>query len=263
MTNFTIGNWTLYERLEQEYFFQTYVWREAYPLGMYGDIKAWVAANITSTIFDSWYYDGYPDFLPASYITNSTFSNVDVDGAVLSLKDSRVIMRTTTFEDNLLRGKESSTLKVSGGHTNLDGEVSFRNNVADTGAAIALSNKAEMIGQGTVFDANVAMNHGGVFMLREALSLSLDNAIFTNNTATNIGGVIWARKGQAVTTITISDTSFTDNRAGSSLVNLDTASMSVINSAFVNNFADDLTHGFTLQAANLTISNTIVRNQNE
>lgn len=38
--------------------------------------------------------------------------------------------------------------------------------------------------------------------------------------------------------------------------------MNITNCAFVNNLADELTPGFTLSSANLTVSNTIVRSLN-
>jgi predicted outer membrane repeat protein len=176
------------------------------------DFWAWSEANFTTPVMDGW-SKGIPDFLPYSLIMNSTFTNLTAQDSVLTLNDALIEIRSTIFDNNTCFGIDSSTLKGSGATIVLRENVTFSDNVADSGGAISLSNKSIMRAQGTQFLRNTANRYGGVFMLREVTSVALKNVNFDSNTAKQVGAVIWASNGVKVTTITVTDSSFQNNNA--------------------------------------------------
>ena len=176
------------------------------------DFGAWSEANFTTTVMDNW-TKGIPDFLPYSLITNSTFANLMAHDSVISLNDALVEIRSTIFDNNNCTGKDSSTLKASGGTLVLRENVTFSDNVGDSGGAISLLKKSKLRAHGTQFLNNTANKFGGVLMLREATSVVLKNVNFESNTAKQVGSAIWASNGGKVTTITVTDSSFQNNFA--------------------------------------------------
>ena len=74
----------------------------------------------------------------------------------------------------------------------------------------------------------------------------VNSSAFSSNQA-DIGAAIVV-EGVTKETITIANSSFTDNRATAALVKLSQGSMNVTSCQFTNNIAELETHGFSLQA---------------
>ena len=140
-----------------------------------------------------------------------------------------------------MTGVASSTLIAKASDLTIGEDVSFKNNTADLGGAISLRLGSSLVAtQGaTLFEYNNAMTHGGALHLNQAGSVTLDNCIIRGNEASHSGAAIYATKGEYLTEIYITSTTFERNFAGEQALFLieAVARMELQNCIFLSNKA--------------------------